>query len=74
MLMGHNPPGSIVYGNSQARILEWVAISSPGDLPDLGMEPEFLTSPAGSLPLVPPEKPNLGLISGPGILHTPWGN
>ena len=26
-------------GFSQARILQWVAISSPGDLPDLGMEP-----------------------------------
>ena len=23
----YNPPGSSVYGNSQARILEWVAIS-----------------------------------------------
>ena len=33
----------------------------PGDLPDLGMEPESLMSPAltgGSLPLVPPGKPN----------------
>ena len=28
---------------SQARILEWVSISSPGDLPDPGIEP---TSPA----------------------------
>ena len=33
---------------------------SPGDLPDPGVEPESLTSPAwqaGSLPLVPPGKP-----------------
>ena len=32
----------------------------PGDLPDPGVEPESLTSPAwqaGSLPLVPPGKP-----------------
>ena len=37
-----------VHGISQARILEWVAISSSGDLPDLGIKP---TSPADSLPL-----------------------
>ena len=30
----------------QARILEWVAIPSPGDLPNLGMEPVSLRSPA----------------------------
>ena len=34
-----SPPGSSVHGILQARILEWVAISSPGDLPDLGIEP-----------------------------------
>ena len=28
------PPGSSVHGIFQARILEWVAIPSPGDLPD----------------------------------------
>ena len=27
-------PGCSVHGILQARILEWVAISSPGDLPD----------------------------------------
>ena len=31
-------PGSSVHGILQARILEWVAIPSPGDLPDLGIE------------------------------------
>ena len=36
-------PGSFVHGISQAGILEWVAIPSPGDLPDPGME---LGSPA----------------------------
>ena len=36
----YSPP---IHGISQARILEWVAISSSGDLPDPGMEP---TSPA----------------------------
>ena len=28
-----SPPGSCVHGISQARILESVAVSSPGDLP-----------------------------------------
>ena len=32
-------PDFSVYGISQARILEWVAISFPGDLLDPGMEP-----------------------------------
>ena len=33
-------PGSSVYGILQARILEWVAISSSGDLSHPGIEPE----------------------------------
>ena len=40
--MDCSPPGSFVHWISQIRILEWVTISSPGDLPDLGTEP---TSP-----------------------------
>ena len=32
-------PGSSVHGILQARILKWVTIPSPGDLPDLGIEP-----------------------------------
>ena len=39
-------PGSSVYGISQARIVEWVAISSSRDLPDPGIEPLLLMSPA----------------------------
>ena len=34
-----SPPGSSVHGMSQARMLELVAISTPGDLPDPGIEP-----------------------------------
>ena len=37
-------PGSSVRGILQARILEWVAISTPGDLPDPGIKPASLTS------------------------------
>ena len=44
--MDCSPPGSPVHGISQARILEWVAIFFPGDLPDPGTEPASLMSPA----------------------------
>ena len=41
-----NPPGSFVYGISQARIQEWVAIPFSRDLVDPGIEPMSLASPA----------------------------
>ena len=37
--MSCSPMGSSVHGILQAIILEWVAISPPGDLPDPGIEP-----------------------------------
>ena len=40
--MDYNPSGSSVYGILQAGILEWVAIPSPRDLPDLGLNPGLL--------------------------------
>ena len=39
-------PDSSVHGILQVRILEWVAISSPERLPDPGIEPVSLMSPA----------------------------
>ena len=48
------PQDSSVLGISQARILEWVAISSPGYLPDPGIEPGSPTLQADSLPTEPP--------------------
>ena len=41
-----SPPGSPVHGILQPRILEWVAMPSPGDLPDPEMEPTSPVSPA----------------------------
>ena len=38
----YSPPDSSVRGILQTRILEWVAISSPEDLPNAGIEPAFL--------------------------------
>ena len=46
-----------VDGISQARILEWVAISfSRGNLPDPGIEPRSPALQAHSLPSEPPGK------------------
>ena len=45
--MDYSPPGSSAHGISQARILEWAAFfPSPGDLPNPGIEPTSLISPA----------------------------
>ena len=43
----------------QARILEWVAIPSPGELPDPGTEPRSPTLQADFLPFEPPGKSNI---------------
>ena len=45
--------GSSVHGTSQARILEWIAVSYSRDLPEQGIEAVSLTSAlvVGSLPL-----------------------
>ena len=37
--MDHSPPSSSVHGIFQARILAWLPIPSPGDLPHPGIEP-----------------------------------
>ena len=51
--MDSNPPASPVHEISQARILEWVAISFSGDLPNTGMEPQSPALQADSLPSEP---------------------
>ena len=58
---GLSPPGSTVHGIFQARILEWVPFSSPGDLPDPGVKPASPESPASAgrfFSTEPPRKPN----------------
>ena len=55
--MHRSPSGFSVHRILQARILEWVAIPSPGDLPNpWGIEPMSLMSPvlAGSSLLLAP--------------------
>ena len=46
-----NPPGSSVQGISQARILEWVAVSFSWGSPDPEIKPVFPALQADSLPL-----------------------
>ena len=55
--MDCSPPGSPGHGIFQARILEWIAISFSGGLPDPGIEQVsylYLHWQADSLPLAPP--------------------
>ena len=49
--MNCSPLCSSAHWISQARILEWVAISCPGDLPDPEIKSRSPTLQAGSLPL-----------------------
>jgi len=48
--MDCSPPASSVHEIFQARILEWVAISSPGDFPNPGVKPGSAALQADSLP------------------------
>ena len=59
-------PGSSVHGIFQVKVLEWVAIAFPGDLPNPGTE---LGSPALQADTLPSEPP--GKDPGPpGKFHT----
>ena len=44
--MDYSPPGSSVHGILQARILEWVLFSPPGDLPNPAIELGYPMTPA----------------------------
>ena len=59
--MDCSPPGSSVQGSLQARVLEWVAISSSGDLSEPRIEPPSAVSPAlagGFFTTEPPGNPS----------------
>ena len=57
-------PGFSVHGVLQGGILEWVVISSPGDLPDLGIKLRSPAFQADSLSSEPPGKPSQPSWSG----------
>ena len=50
-------PGSSVHGIPQARILQWVAVSFSGDLPDPGIEPASPALSGRFFSTEPPGKP-----------------
>ena len=54
-----NPMDYTVHEVLQARILEWVAIPSPGDRPNPGIEPKSPTLQVDSLPAEPQELLNI---------------
>ena len=54
--MDSSQPVSSVNGIFQARILEWIAIPSPGDLPNPEIEPRSSALQADSLPAEPSGK------------------
>ena len=62
--MDCNPPGSSIHEILQARILEWVAISSPGDFLDPGTQPTSPAWLADSLPLLHFGSPLVELLDG----------
>ena len=57
--------GSSVYGDSPAKTLEWVAMTPPEDLPNLGIEPR---SPALQVDSLPAEAAGKPRNSGVGVL------
>ena len=64
--MDCGPPGSSVHGVLQARILEWVAMPSSGDLPGPGIESRSPALQVDSLPSELPGKPqNTGVVAYP---------
>ena len=52
-----DPMDYTVHEILQARILKWVAVPSPGNLPDPGMEPGSPALQADTLPAELPGKP-----------------
>ena len=59
--MDYSLPDSSILGISQARILEAVAISFPGDLPNTGIEPESPALAGRFFTTEPPEKSYLSV-------------
>ena len=60
--MDYSPPGSSCHGIFQARIVEWVAIFSSGDLPNPEIKLASLMSPALAGRFFTPESPGKPLI------------
>ena len=55
VILDYSPPGSSVHGIFHARILEWIAISSSEDHPNLEIEPTSPASPTLQVDSLPAE-------------------
>ena len=73
--MDSSPPGSSVQEILQARILEGLPFLPSGDVPNPGIEPATLMSPAlaGCLRLALRGKPPSRTNAGPTAVHSPTG-
>ena len=58
-----NPPGSSVHGILRQVILEWVAMSSSGDLPNPGIKPTYPALAGEFFTTAPPGKPIFNIYS-----------
>ena len=68
---GCSPPGSSIHGILQARILEWVAISFPGDLCNPGIESSSPALQADALTSEPAGKPWIYNVCPKSLLSCP---
>ena len=68
--MDCSPPDSSVPGILQARILEWVSYSPPGDLPDSGIKPASPALAGGFFTIEPRGKPSGAPWLGPKVLSS----
>ena len=74
--MDCSPPGSSVHGISQERILEWVVLPSPRDLPDPGIKTgspamqakSLMSEPWEALTLGDGPKKNIAMTMSKGVL------
>ena len=66
-----DPMDYTAHGILQARILEWVALPSPGDLPDPGIKPGSPALQVDSLSAEPQRKPK---YTGVGSLSYPFSS
>ena len=63
--MDYSPPGSSVHGISQARILEWVAISSSRESSQIRDQTRVSCTAGGFFTTEPPGKPACGITHNP---------
>ena len=72
--MDYSPPDSTVHGVSQARIVQWVAISSSRESFPGAIKPSFPALQADSLPLSHQGRPLVSVYNIQLLRVLGWGN